>query len=351
MIELDMESNKLYNKSNKNNKAADQVIDLIDTLMNTPVDKQKVPLKKQLNSSKNKPEENNIVMRQISIRNNSTESFDGNSNTDHFSPIHLYRNSNKNTNNDTKFPSDTENMNDTESVNSYQNDISENLSSKRIEEEGIEQMTDDDFIEVYGDIENPPEKNKNVSKPKSTNNSRKMPVNIKQDNNKTNFIDRFASKRTLNTNQQISNTNQQISNTNQRVIDNEQYLDDVQTITKELSVNMINDVKENIEQTQQYLKDNKYELIINFINYLIMIIDFLNRLIYKIFIFVQEKIMGKDNNFSNVIKFYFDLVIDFIVKKTSDRTIDTLSQMNQTDQKSHTTSMYPRNKNIPNNNK
>lgn len=106
-------------------------------------------------------------------------------------------------------------------------------------------------------------------------------------------------------------------------------LDNIQKITKELSKNMVLDVKQNLEQTHQYIKNNKYELMIDFINYVIIVIDFLNKIIHDVFLFMQNKILGKQNNFFDTVSKIYNLLIKLIVKKITFQTLDTFSQMEE----------------------
>ena len=74
-------------------------------------------------------------------------------------------------------------------------------------------------------------------------------------------------------------------------------------------------------------KDNKHETLANIINYLVTIIDFVNVIIYHALNLIYEKILGNDNNLINSAKSYFDVLIDFIVKKISDQTLNTLDKL------------------------
>ena len=98
------------------------------------------------------------------------------------------------------------------------------------------------------------------------------------------------------------------SHSNSESSENDNYLGDIKNITKELSKNMVKDAKENLVQTQQYLKENKYEIMVDFLNYMVLIIDFLNKMIYKGFILLQEKIMGKGNNFFTVLHQFYRML-------------------------------------------
>ncbi|XWV26084.1 putative orfan [Tupanvirus soda lake] len=111
------------------------------------------------------------------------------------------------------------------------------------------------------------------------------------------------------------------------VMTEKESLEDVQIIAKELSKNMVIDVKENLEHTQQYIQNNKYEILVDLINYMIVIIDFLNKLIYQAFYLIQEKIIGNKDNFFITLKSYYDILFDFFVKKVSDKTLDTIGKM------------------------
>jgi hypothetical protein len=99
--------------------------------------------------------------------------------------------------------------------------------------------------------------------------------------------------------------------------------EDIKKITSTLSKNMVNDVMD----THKYISENKYEIMIDFLNYLVLIIDFLNKLIYKSFIILQEKILGNNNNFVNFIEDHYNDVTNKIVNKVSERTIDKLEKM------------------------
>ncbi|XWV24837.1 putative ORFan [Tupanvirus deep ocean] len=111
------------------------------------------------------------------------------------------------------------------------------------------------------------------------------------------------------------------------VMTEKETLQDVQIIAKELSKNMVIDVKENLEQTQQFIQNNKYEILVDLINYAIVIIDFLNKLIYQAFNLIQEKIIGNKDNFFSMLKTYYDILFDFFVKKISDKTLDTIGKI------------------------
>ena len=125
------------------------------------------------------------------------------------------------------------------------------------------------------------------------------------------------------------NSSKKVSKTPPLENDSENYLKDIKNITKELSKNMVNDVKDNIIQTQQYLQDNRYELLVDFLNYAVLMIDFINRIIYQGFILLQEKIMGKGNNFVTFFSGYYDMFVDTFVKKITNETINTLTQMEE----------------------
>ena len=107
------------------------------------------------------------------------------------------------------------------------------------------------------------------------------------------------------------------------------YLADIERITKELSKNIKNDIKENFKQTQQHVKNNDNDIVVDIINYLIMSIDFSNKLIYQIFIFLQKKIMGRGDNLFSIIKIFYDGIINFLVGKISEHTLTKLSRMEE----------------------
>jgi hypothetical protein len=100
--------------------------------------------------------------------------------------------------------------------------------------------------------------------------------------------------------------------------------DDVKIVTKELGKKLIVDMKNNFADTKQYIKQNQYDIIVDMINYLIIVIDFLNKLIYDAFQFIQTKILGQENNFYSHIKQYFDIISNYFIAKITKNTIEKM---------------------------
>lgn len=98
-------------------------------------------------------------------------------------------------------------------------------------------------------------------------------------------------------------------------------IDDIVNKTNNISNNIINDANKNIDQTEQYLEDDRYKTIIECINYVIIIVDLLNRFIYKIYLGFQTTIMGKENNFTIWFIKYYDVLLDYFIIKMNDRTL------------------------------
>ena len=104
---------------------------------------------------------------------------------------------------------------------------------------------------------------------------------------------------------------------------------DIQNITKELPENMIFDVKQNLEQVQKYIQNNKYDILANIINYLIIIIDVFNKIIYQVLNLVQQKIIGNENNFFNNFKSYHNNVIFNFMKKIGDHILNIFGKFGE----------------------
>ena len=154
------------------------------------------------------------------------------------------------------------------------------------------------FIESYGDT--------NIIENK---------INLKIQKNKTQKNDNMTKKYGIQN--KINQSKQMISDTNEtsKSIENESLMD-IRDITKKIT--------QKSKKSQQYIKDHKHDIIIDLINYLIIIIDFMNRLIYQTFNLIQDKIIGNGNNLFNDVKSYYDALIIFFIKKVSDKTIDIL---------------------------
>jgi hypothetical protein len=64
-----------------------------------------------------------------------------------------------------------------------------------------------------------------------------------------------------------------------------------------------------IDPTQEFDQNNKYDILIDMINYLVAIIDFFNKLIYRTYNLFQEKIIDNRNNFYCYLKCYYAYTI------------------------------------------
>jgi len=103
-----------------------------------------------------------------------------------------------------------------------------------------------------------------------------------------------------------------------------EYMEDVSEITKTFSKKIVNDVKENFDVAHSYINDNKNEIIIDTINYIVIVIELANKLVLSAVSYLNTKLFDKNDSIFLIFYNYFQIIGNFFLKKVSDETLKQL---------------------------
>lgn len=93
-------------------------------------------------------------------------------------------------------------------------------------------------------------------------------------------------------------------------------LKDVKEVMGKISKTMYTDMHQNIHDSAEYINANKEEIYVDIMTYITYMVDISNDLIFKLFFFLQKKILGEDNNISTILQNTFNNIYDFTKKQT-----------------------------------
>lgn len=342
-----MEFNKI------DNETAEHVIDLIDTLINTPVfsstASKKNMSKPNLNYDTNQSvkiiehqKRNNVELIRTKFNKNHFPQFISESDdepildldkytidvdSDKILPIGFNK---QNTFDDKKIIYETENI---IKQNSPKKIIHNSKQQSNIESSNIDQ-SDYELIESYGNQVNPARDALNPL----TNHEKQQKISPKIKNKRAK-INKYKHQIKQKIKEVIPTVEptKKIKKLNIKPLDmnaDTDYLVDQHIIINENIIEKIsseNIIKElptpidaiylpenpNTVSIADTISDDKYDILIGMINYLVIIIDFLNKLIYQILDLAHEKIISNENNFE-LIRFYYNMLFD---NKTNDEPL------------------------------